>query len=431
MKKLLKALVLSLLVLPVIAKADMGAPGTVPYTATVVKEGGIDCYDYLGSSYSIKGHLDKEAKVKVAYEMHAADVTYLAVENNSNCLYVKATDIVPDEKEVSPENDRVTKLSEAKTFIVNANEVKVRKGPSDSYEVVGTLKKGTKGTYKYIIDAHAYVEANGIKGWVDMIGKKVLTKSKLITAADVQTKCGTIPAGTILEEVWTATNWDGESLIKYNGCETFTNTFKSTTMFSFTDYKIVKAKNELKIYKDVSKTNEVAKIPAGEEFNVIAFTKATVAGPDGDSSLPEYVEYNGVQGWVENSNYDFIKWESGQPKTAQTTTQNPTETPSTPAAEKPEEKPEEKPDGIIKTPEVNEEIPKSAKAIIGISTIIIIALCCGLALVVAVAVVAIIILVNKSNKNKNVVPAQAANAPQNTPAEKTEGKKDTKEKKDN
>ncbi len=400
MKKILKGLLVTILLLPLLVKADMGAPETVPYTATVVKEGGIDCYNFDGTKYSKNGHLDKEEKIKVLYETHAGDITYLAVNGlYGKCSYVKANDVIPDEDEISPKNEGVTELKETQTFIVNADEVKLRKGPSDSYEVIGALKKGTKGTYKYIVSSHAYVEANGISGWVDMIGKRVLTKTKYITAADVQTKCGTIPAGTILEDAWAATNWDGETLIRYKGCEDFIPTFKSTSIFSFNNYKSSKAKGEIKLYKDPAKTQEIGKIPAGAEFNIIAFTNATV--PESDvSGIPEYADYNGVQGWLGNSNYDFIKWNEGQPKHPQTITQPDEPKPDETIPDVIDDDFGSIDDDAVETIGEVKDVEKSAKAILGISALIIVALCCGLALVVAVAVVAIIVLVNKNNKDK-------------------------------
>ena len=58
MKKILKLLLLTILFIPYIVKADMGAPILKPYDMVVTNQNGIDYYGYENSQLVIKGHLN-------------------------------------------------------------------------------------------------------------------------------------------------------------------------------------------------------------------------------------------------------------------------------------------------------------------------------------------------------------------------------------
>lgn len=301
MKKIFKGLLLFLLVLfPAIVKADMSAPSLLEYEATVISENGADCYDYSGD-YHVASHLEKGEKVTVRYEMDEDGITYFGINaDNDECHYVQSKDLMPTNEIVDLNNQNVVKLDSASKFLVYADEVEVRKGPSVSYEVVGKLKKGTIGNYLYEIieSSYIYVEANGIKGWVDTIDKKVLTpSSQFILGDDFESDCGIIPANTIIKDGWDTSKWDMSTLVNYNGCETFIRTFKEKYIVPLIEPKQTKTSQELTIYETATAQKEISKIPAGEQIKVLSYAAANSHPTENDKAY-SYVEYGDIKGWV-------------------------------------------------------------------------------------------------------------------------------------
>lgn len=410
MKKLLKVLLLIVLIIPVIAKADMGAPEIIEYEAVVVKEGGVDYYWYEGNEYQVSGHLDKETKVRVFFDSINDGITYLYACKNDDepCFYVKAIDVLPQEGPVSPEQSQVHKLSEPNEFWVVVDEVEVREGPSAAYKSVGTLKKGYKGKYRYILSSHIYVEEDGLKGWVEMINKQVLTKShsNYIVKYNLKTECGTIPENTIVESPWAATAWDGVSLIKYKDCETYVNTFKSSVLYSIRyDYYQEIVVGTGKIYETARMEKSLATVP--EKSTIVYLSSGDVGGP-----TTRYVEYNGVKGWfIEDQYYEEAKAnlpanEPIEEKPSEIPVEVPTEQPTEP---------------IETTGETKKDDSKESK---GLDTLTIVLMCVIGALAIALAAVITIVLVNKKKKAKPEAVAEEAvpneePTPVETPVETT------------
>lgn len=403
MKKLLKILLLIVLIIPVIAKADMGAPEIIQYTAIVVKEGGVDYYSYSEGGLKVGGHLDKDTTVNVQFESIRDGETYLySCKDDNNCFFVKSTDVLPKEEGlVSPDQNPVYKLSEPNEFLVVVDEVDVREGPSAAYKSLGTLKKGYKGTYKYQLSSHIYVEENGLKGWVEMIDKQVLTKSKTkyIAKYNLKTECGTIPENTIVDSPWTTTMWDGVSIISYHGCDTYVNTFKSSALYSLTDDSTQETFATGKIYETARMEKTLTTVPEGATITLLASYDG-VGGPS-----TRYVEYNGVKGWfIEDKYYDDIKAnlpanEPIEEKTSDPPVEIPKETPTEQPTETPTEQPTET------TGETKKDDSKESK---GLDTLTIVLMCVIGALAIALAAVITIVLVNKKKKAKPEAVAEEA-----------------------
>ena len=362
MKKILKAFLLTTLFVPTIVNADMSAPTTITYTGEVVKEEGIDCYDYdVNNGFKMvkQGHLDKGTKIETYYEIKVDGIKYVDT-TIEECSYIKSSDIVPIGGAVKTTAEGVEKLDKPTEFMVIVDEVEVREGPSGSYKVVGTLKKGYKGTYSYYISSNIYVEEDGLKGWVNMLDKQVLTKgTDLITTYDVDTECGLIPASTIITNVWYATAWDGEALIKYNGKECYVPAFHSEMFYSFYDKAYTYTATEsFKLYEKTDGKTVVAEVPKGATVKTLAKIGGVSYG------APEYVEYNGVKGWNISSNVE------NEPV--------PTE-------------------DIAPTPELVEEKKSNS-----LDTMTIIIICCIVAVTSALTAIVTIVLVNKKKKNVEV-----------------------------
>lgn len=311
MKKVFKGLLLLLLVLfPAVVKADMGAPMIATYEATVIVEGGTDCKNYNQDIL----HLDKGEKVIVDYESEDEDGDiYLGVEYNDTRCYVKSTDVMPTEEAMDLSNKAISKLENPPKFLVYADEVEVRKGPSVSYEVVGKLKKGTIGKYLYEVyeSSYIYVEAGEVKGWVDIIDKKVLTESdQFILGVDTESDCGIIPANTIIKDGWDTSKWDMSKLVNYKGCETFIRSFKNPSVVSLIEPVQTKTLKEITLYEtsesEPTAQKEILKIPAGEQIKVLSdYTYSSRLSYEPSDSY-FYIEYGDTKGWVlcDNSYYE-------------------------------------------------------------------------------------------------------------------------------
>ena len=320
MKKIFKMFILIIILFPFVVSADMGAPVIPEYEGIVIKEGGSDYYDitYNNAKYSIKkvGTLKKDSKIKVIYEENFDNTVYLAYNDEKyNLFYVKASDVIPANDELSYTDSHVGKLDEASSFYVYS-DVEVKKGPSYSYETVGKLKKGTKGKYQYTIDdsIYIYVDIDGVKGWIGALDRKVLTKKDMtyVIGKELNTKCGTIPVNTIFVNPYDAPDHDsmkygdGTTLVEINGCETFINTFHTDNVGVVygdegSNYKTIK---EIKVYENKEFKKEVGTIPAGVQLEMYASPNYTGPGPT-------YLQYKDIKGWVDgeeaNSKVEWVE----------------------------------------------------------------------------------------------------------------------------
>ena len=384
MKKLLSVLLAVLLIIPVTANADMGAPGITSYTGEVIKEDGIDYYTYGESSLVKSGHYDKGTKLTANYELKHDGVAYLSVcevENKDKCNYIKSADILPEGGKVSPDKGR--KLDKASEYLVIADEVEVREGPSESYKVVGTLKKGDKGSYQYIMDANIYIEKGDVKGWVYAIEKRVFVKgADRIAVVEKDTDCGKIPANTVLTGLWDGLAWDGVSLVNYNGKECMVITFKSEELYEFRSepYNSTTTKNG-KLYETGELKKVIAEVPKGSAISYLASGEYW--------SERDYVEYNGTKGW-------YVEDEEEKPTPTPTTTPEPTSTPE----------PTHEPTTGDVAPTTDPEVISPNKSN-EMDTMTIIIMCCIGAIAIALTALVTIILLNKKRKDLDKIDVES------------------------
>ena len=402
MKKILSVLLLAVLLIPVMVKADMGAPETISYTAVIVKEGGVDCYKTPDIS-EIEAHLSKGEKGTVQYDIIKDGKSYVLFDGEDKTCYVLAEDVFPEGDAVSPEkSDSVQKLDTPVEFKVVVDEVDVREGPSASYKSVGKLKKGYIGTYKYIISSHIYVEEDGLKGWIEMINKQVLTKtsSNMIAVTDVKTNCGVIPANAIVKEKWTTTIWDQESVIEYNGCEDYVKSFRSHELYTLLTPMESSAYEDGKLYETGKLDKEIMTVPKDAKMSLIA-----ESGEVGQFDVL-YVEYNGTKGWYASDSY--------VERMKNPTTGDPTSDPTIEPIIDPTTEPTNEPTQDVAPKDDPKDDTSKSK---GMDTSTIVIICCVSAVAIALAAVTTIVLVNKKKKKVAFDAAVATEEP--TPIEET------------
>ena len=429
MKKVLKMLFVLMMLIPFVAKADMGAPELRSYEVEVVKEK-IEYYEHEENGLKKKGEFEKGTKLKVIWEETIKGEDYLSVEIKNPDEYgllVKTSDVVPLKEEVSYTDSGVDKLDKKAKYRVYADEVEVRKGPSKSYKVVGVLKKGTTGEYQYNIigSAYIYVEADGVKGWVDGLGRSVLTRnddSKYVVGKRLDTSCGTIPVNTVISGSWEAPIWDnlsnkdGASLISYKGCETFIPTFKSQYVANYFENKPGDGQKvivqEVKVYEDADLKKVVGTLPAYTIPEAIG--ENTLVGPS-----VSYVQYKNIKGWIDDMPNDKFSMEFVKDvKMPEQPKEEPKE--EEPKEEEPkEEEPKEEEKKEDKKDEKKED--KKDKKKMDTRTLGIICVVVGLAL--ALAGVTTIVLINK-NKTKAKPTSEKEEAPEKEEASEEKSSKE-------
>ena len=312
MKKIKLLLVFVLLLMPCMVMADMDAPSLKPYDIVVVAQDGIDYYDYQGN---VKGHLNKDDIVTItaeygdAYSIKVGDDNYSYKLNDLNGVVLLKEELIPEEaindKKIDVPSAAVLKLDSYSNALVYADSgVDVRKGPSTVYEKVGHLDKNTTIKYLYAIGdfnrtTHIYVDANNVKGWVEILNGKVLLQNttKFITYKEVKMSCAIIPKDTILSPKYVSDPWTHRVLIEYGSCEDTVNYFRGvdgvTSMFS-SNYI---ANAEMDIYEGYDQTGEkLGTIPVDANF----VGKASVF-TQGEEYGNVYVTYDGKTGWVKTS----------------------------------------------------------------------------------------------------------------------------------
>lgn len=309
MKKNFKILLLLILFIPCIINADMGAPMTKPYEMIVTNPEGIDYYDY---NNSVKGHLNKDDTFTVEFEYdNYYSIKIKNTENSYHLNSLNGTILVTDELDPkkaineSSENTGVKVCSintKNKALIYADDGVDIKKGPANIYKTIGHIKKGVELTYNYYLSegniTHIYVDYNGTKGWIEILGTKVLieTNEKYITKNDYDIGCAIIPKNTIITPVYTADAWSRKILINNNNCLRMYNKIQDNDLaYLFSDGgNIVVANEEINVYEYYNNGGKLlATIPKDKTFITL--------GSDNEKGTEEsnlYVKYDNQTGWI-------------------------------------------------------------------------------------------------------------------------------------
>ena len=301
-------------------KADMSAPEMREFEIEVIDPEGVDYYNYKNE---VAGHLNKGDRVYVMYDYNGKytlgiSITKYGVESKESIGDVNSLDgfeIVEDtvDPTIKLEDKNIKKFDTTQKAIVYAKDgVDVYKGPSDVYEKVGHIEKGTRLTYKYAITGYEgstgmtyiYITYGDINGWISILKGSVLVENdtQYVFREDVETECGVIPGNTVTTPIYKTDQWTHKAVFKYNDCEVLLNTLKDDKVLSIYSGSYI-AKKDLNIYKTSDKSSEIiGTIPAGSEFKYLAGLDYSIDGPT------QYFKYNDIIGWNFDSydSYEYV-----------------------------------------------------------------------------------------------------------------------------
>lgn len=286
MKRLKSLLIIVILLFPLVAKADMGAPSIRPYDIVVVDPNGVDYYDMVCEN--IVGHLDKDSIVNVEYQYD--DEIMIRFDNDNyakNCIKsLKGFSLVKDEVNPYDENDEYisSNSSSKKAYINNKDGVYVRKGPSEVYDVVGKIEYNTVIDYKYHISidystTYIYVEYNGLKGWINILEKNVLLEDDDYYIFTYAKKIDDvfIPKYKILQAKYKSDDWTQVTYFEVDNKLVGVDNFKDVTATKIYDIKKIKLNKAVKYsidddnldYKELPSDTILYIIASGYEFEIV------------------------------------------------------------------------------------------------------------------------------------------------------------------
>ena len=316
MKKFI-CLFFSLLILPIIVLADSAGPAIIGYEAVIINKDGAKVLNNDTEGII----LDYNKKVYVTSEDE--DKVFICTKWDSgscsgNTYEIKASDIAPLKKEISPsdvkgKNNYETTMVKAKVTIIvlNKNGAEISKGPADAYD-----KKDTVIPYKEVIESEyhldpgrggitwCYIDSNGYKGWIDTRSKdfgiaedEILTFESVDLTDDDKNVIDKVPSETIISKSY---RYFSSHYIEYNG---------KTGFIDFGDEDAVGYKGKdgyVLTFKEtnlISGGNSIKTIPLGERIKILYASKEDTYGdfPYHNTyhvKSKYYVEYDGEKGFV-------------------------------------------------------------------------------------------------------------------------------------
>ena len=154
------------------ALADMGGPVTYEYDAVTVTQTTYYSYDWETDKLTPEGTMPKGEQLHITgMFQNIAGKDYLSVEYNDDYYYIDPSSIAAVDSTVG--EDKAEDYDEPfRIKVLNKNGIPIRKGPSEAFEVIGTIPKQTvvecsKGLGKYASQSSfAYVRYKNLSGWV-------------------------------------------------------------------------------------------------------------------------------------------------------------------------------------------------------------------------------------------------------------------------
>lgn len=167
--KLMLFLLLGIMILPMVAKADMGAPEIKPYDLTVTNEAGISLYD---SDYTVIDTIPKGTVITISYEYKEDGIIYGSIYGDGYSGIVKLSDFTASDSVIAPnvENGDIHFSETRKAFIIGS-DIYLHSGPANGYKVVTkAIPSSTILEYNNTDEngAWAYTEYDGVKGWLEV-----------------------------------------------------------------------------------------------------------------------------------------------------------------------------------------------------------------------------------------------------------------------
>ncbi len=418
MKKLKYLLVLLLLV-PYIVKADMAGPNYESYTMVVTDSKGVD---YYGTKYEennpnpkvyLAGHLNK-GETFITNDGGVGKDIIEFFHNDERCIIknLNAVEVVNKKnRKLDPteKNEEISKIK-GEAIVYAKDGVDIRKGPSSAYDKIGHIKQYEKIEYQYVygIDGttHIYAEYDGKKGWISILNGSVYISdggfyengTKFIAIKEIKLSCGeTFPENSIFVPKYYSDNWSFSFLIEKNGC------YGTAKYRFYDDLNVLEfykrkgtAKKDLSIYEfSGSKGKQLGTIPKGSKFTVLAsivYGDCREFGCDGSKSLETdvYLEYGNIKGWYSglDSTYGIeYPQTSGEeePQIEEETSDN-------------EQEPELSEDEILE--EIKKDVEKKNKQKKKDNNTVLICVIAGSS--ISLAALVTIIIVNKKRKKKKI-----------------------------
>jgi len=330
LKTISKYLLLLILFIPCFVKADMGPPMMTEYQVRVTNPNGTTAINTEGEEIRTFKY---DEIIKVNYEKIINNELYGG--NFGELVKLSDTKLVTDVVDLEKfKNERKQKY-----YIFDDTNV-LYKGPSKTYgkvEPETTLKKGSIVETEYYDQLWAYVEQDGVKGWVytytytdvapyeeqpgmaiyatdwyngSVKVKKTIEEKKIYKSPKEKEVIATIPKDTNVNIIYVYNDepkfpyyyvsYDGKKgWVKAEAIEIEGNSFLNMlnqVVTTNSTYKVDNS-NGISMYKEYNSTSEILEtIPN----NTILDVKYELIG---NYHWPWYqVEYNGKTGWVKGEN---------------------------------------------------------------------------------------------------------------------------------
>lgn len=296
----LKYCLIMLILMPIIVMADMGSPMIIEYDATIKNPDGAKCYVWSNGKNTENGKINYGEKVRVIFEYTGEN--YAHVRYNNEEYQVKLSDliVVDDSYDLqnSIKNGETQTLKKEMDAVILADEVSIKSGPAQAFKTLGTIKKGTKLTYKYSQDAYIYVTYEGVSGWINVLDGAVGFKRDYvwIAADDIELKdkdgkvLEKIPANTLITDYYDLDPWSW-AIYKVSG-ESGGNITKHEKIDEYRCSSEQELENEKNLYEKANLNSKVlTKVKKGEKVIVHFYL--------GHNMYQwAYIEYNGLTGWI-------------------------------------------------------------------------------------------------------------------------------------
>ena len=306
MKKIFYLIVGVLCFIPLLVKADMAGPGLIEYKASITNPDGaylykIECNDAKCETVASSEKLPYGKEVTIVYEEDG----FVSPENYSGYLRIK--DVAAIEKNYSVS----LKDLDVSTDAIILVDRKVKTGPAEGYSDTGTtIKKGTSIKIRFFKDGGkdgsnpwAYVEYNGTKGFISIMGasvaygkdeetfERIANKNAKIIDPSTSKVVGTIPVNTIIKvEAYNVDPWSRKHYLTYNGVSGLVSYYDLDAKFeSPVEYTLLQK-------YDIHETSESDSKVIGSLEAGTVFSTYYEYWDKGDRAL--YYEAGSTKGWI-------------------------------------------------------------------------------------------------------------------------------------
>ena len=310
--------VIAILSIPIIAFADMDAPGVEPYKAHISKVEGVEYFDYTGKAI---GKLNYGDVITVYYEYENHETKELNADfklpnDEEGGMYsIRIEDIKPVESKV--ENLKVSQSNKKELTILKEGGIELSKGPAYVYEKTGVvIPNGEKITGYRSGEMNSsipwfYITYKGTTGWICELDGAIGTEkeyedlklmmpkeSNIYKNSDYTKTIAKIPANTIVTEFLELDPWSQGYYVTYEGKSGYISMSECANNFPWIEgddktYEYKVNYPEVKLYKEATTKSEVLieNIPEGE---VLRYEYSD----DMRSVGWIYTSYNNISGWA-------------------------------------------------------------------------------------------------------------------------------------